>query len=70
MPGYSYWNGEYYFYHTDLLDIIKSIEIERQAKRDNNIRCDTTFAYDLTIALGVPPPLESSLESSVVAEKH
>ena len=55
MPSYSYWNSEYYFYHTEILDLIKTIEIERQAKRDNNVTIDTTFAFDLIKALGPAP---------------
>ncbi len=55
MAGYSYWNSEKYFYHLEIIDLIKSIEIERQAKRDNNITLDTTFAYDFMKALGPVP---------------
>jgi len=58
MTGsYSYWSGEHYFYHTEIVDLIKTIEIERNAKRDNNVKIDTTFAYDLMKALG-PAPVE------------
>ena len=59
MPSYSYWNGEYYFYETDLIDIIKSIEIERQSKKDNNIRNDTTFAYDLIKVISLKPIVDT-----------
>jgi len=57
MASYSYWSGEHYFYHTEIVDLIKTIEIERNAKRDNNVKIDTTFAYDLMKALG-PAPVE------------
>ena len=52
MASYSYWNGENYYYHTEILNLIKTIEIERTAKRDNNVKIETTFAYDLINALG------------------
>ncbi len=55
MASYSYWNGENYYYHTEILDLIKIIEIERQSKRDNNVTIDTTFAFDLIKALGPVP---------------
>ena len=58
MAGsYSYWNSEYYFYHLEIIDLIKTIQIERNAKRDNKIQIDTTFAEDLIKALG-PAPVE------------
>ena len=63
MPGYSYWNSEFYFYQTDLIEIIKEIEIERQSKRDNNVTIDTTFAYDLIKVIGIPT------QEEVVADK-
>ena len=55
MASYSYWSGEHYYYHNEILDLIKTIEIERQAKRDNNVTIDTTFAHDLVKALGPAP---------------
>jgi len=55
MANYSYWNGEHYYYHLEILDLIKTIEIERTAKRDNNVTIDTTFACDLIKALGPAP---------------
>lgn len=59
MPGYSYWNGEYYFYQTEIIDIIKAIEIERQAKRDNNVTLDTTFAHDLIKVIDLKPTVDT-----------
>tara|TARA_R110000803_G_scaffold156654_1_gene221222 strand:+ start:493 stop:672 length:180 start_codon:yes stop_codon:yes gene_type:complete len=59
MPGYSYWNGEYYFYQTEIIDIIKAIEIERQAKRDNNVTIDTSFAHDLVKVIGLKPTVDT-----------
>lgn len=59
MPGYSYWNSENYFYQMEIIDIIKAIEIERQAKRDNNVTIDTTFAYDLTKVIGLKPTVDT-----------
>lgn len=58
MPSYSYWNGEYYFYHTEILDLIKAIKIERSTRKNNKDLIATTFADDLIKALGVPIPDE------------
>lgn len=57
MARYSYWSGEHYFYHNEILDLIKTIQIERAAKRDNKIPIDTTFGEDFIKALG-PAPVE------------
>ena len=57
MP-YSYVYGKYY-YHTEVIDMIKTVRIERQAKKDNKLRLMTTFAQDLLTLMGeVPPPQE------------
>ena len=55
MPSYSYMYGKYY-YHTEVVDMIKLVRIERQAKKDNKLRLMTTFAEDLLTILGEGPP--------------
>ena len=59
MPSYSYMYGKYY-YHSEIVDMIKTVRIERQAKKDNKLRLLTTFAEDLLTLMGeVPlPPQE------------
>jgi hypothetical protein len=55
MP-YSYVYGTY-FYRDEIVDMIKTVRIERQAKKDNKLRLMTTFAEDLLTLMGeVPPP--------------
>lgn len=56
MPSYSYIYGKYY-YHTEVVDMIKLVRIERQAKKDNKLRLMTTFAEDLLTILGEGPPV-------------
>ena len=56
MPSYSYMYGKYY-YHTEVIDMIKLVRIERQAKKDNKLRLMTTFAEDLLTLLGEGPPV-------------
>lgn len=51
--SYSYLSSEHYFYESELLDLIKTIKIERQAMKDNKLRMDTSFADDLIKALGL-----------------
>ena len=59
MPSYSYVYGKYY-YHTEVVNMIKTVRIERQAKKDNKLRLSTTFAEDLLTLMGeIPlPPQE------------
>ena len=59
MPGYSYWNGEYYFYQTEIIDLIKTVKIERDTRKNNKDLIATSFADDLIKALGVPLPEEA-----------
>lgn len=56
--SYSYVYGKYY-YHSEIIDIIKMVTIERQAKKDNKLRIKTTFANDLLTILGEGPPIPS-----------
>ena len=59
MP-YSYVYGTY-FYRDEIIDMIKTVRIERQAKKDNKLRLMTTFAEDLLTLMGeipLPPPQE------------
>lgn len=55
MGSYSYWNGENYFYQTELIDLIKAIKIERETRKNNKDLIATSFADDLIKALGGIP---------------
>lgn len=57
MPSYSYVYGKYY-YHSEIVDMIKLVRIERQAKKDNKQTFFTTFADDLLAILGEGPLIE------------
>ena len=56
MPSYSYMYGKYY-YHSEIVDMIKTVRMERQAKKDSKLRLMTTFADDLLSILGEGPPV-------------
>ena len=55
MSGYSYWNKEHYFYHNEILDLIQTIKIERNARRDNGLKLTTSLIEDFIKALGQIP---------------